>query len=355
MSTYYYAINAVGDYIFDNFPEDGKHLVAGFVHTKEPIKLTIGGEDHFARLGRKSNAYGTLYVLTTDAKFINRYKYFQELIDLSLIALGPMVNFQLDLIKGHSAQNEEFIHNVTSLNSYSIQDLFSLVPQRTLTENINKQSEIVKAIIADQPNVTVKTILNLIKYSLATKVEFSVFERTLKASASVQLTEHSIRSVLLSILQIFIDDFEKKKIEVSLASCDKILSIDYDSIFVSFYYLLENSLKYCCRDTKFKIQFKEESDGFSILFIMISIKIDDAELSKLTVKGYRSALAKKVHSSGHGIGMYRILKTLKLNNAEIEITPRVNEYSRTLKEIRYEANQFKVKFRGQQDWFKTLK
>lgn len=353
MTTYYYAINTSGDYVFDNFPEEIKHLATDFKANKNPFKVTIGGVERMARLGCKKNNFGTIYILTTEDKFINRYKYFLELIELSIIGLKPMVNFQIDLMKSHGEHNDEFIHNVTSLNSYSIQDLFSLIPQKTLTENISKQSEIVKNIITEQPNVAVKTLLNLIKYSLATKVEFSVFERTLKPHTTAQKTEHAIRSVILSILQIFIDDFEKNKIEVSLAACDKTLTIDYDSIFVSLYYILENSVKYCCPNTKYKIHFKEESDGFSISFIMISIKIEKAELDKLTIKGYRSILARKIYSTGHGIGMYRILKTLKLNNAELEITPRVNEYTRKIKDVEYEANQFRIKFRGQQDWFKT--
>ena len=301
-------------------------------------------------MGCKLNEFGSIYVLTTESKFINRKKFFNELLELSTISLKPIVNFQNDLINSHSQENEEFIHNVTSLNTYSIQDLFSLIPQNILTENINKQTQKVRDIIKDKPNVTANTLLNLIKYNLATKVEFSVFERTLKPSGFINKTAFPIRPIILSILQIFIQDFEKHRIEVSLVACEKSLNIDYDSLFVSLYYLMDNSIKYCCPKTDYKIIFKQEGNDFSILFIMISININDTDLPKITTRGFRSETAKKLNVEGNGIGMYRILKTLKINNADLIITPRCNSYTKEINRIEYEANEFKIKFRNQKDW-----
>jgi hypothetical protein len=145
-------------------------------------------------------------------------------------------------------------------------------------------------------------------------------------------------------------------IEVSLdagTASERRLEIDDDSLFVSLFYILENSLKYCCPNTKYKIIFKEEDDCFAILFIMISIRIEKNEVSKLSEPRYRSPLARKIHDSGKGIGMYRIVKTLHLNNAELEITPRINDYSRKIGDIPYEGNQFKILFKGQKDFFRT--
>ena len=353
MRTYYYAVRESGEYIFDNFPEDAKYLISGFKEKKDVFSITINGVEKQARMACKNNSYGKIYILTTETKFINRYKFFKQLVELSTVYIKPLVNFQNELIETHNELNEEFIHNVTSLNSYSIQELFSLIPQNTLTENINKQKEKIREILSEKPNITVDTLLNLIKYNLATKVEFSVFERTLKPCAVVQKQTHDIRTVVLSILQIFIDDFEKQNIEVSLSACDKLLSIDYDSLFVSLYYIFDNAVKYCCSNTKFKIFFSEEQDSFDIVIIMISIRIEPEQLKKLSTRGYRSAAARQLNERGHGIGMYRILKTLKLNNAKLIVNPRINDFTKQKKNIRYEANEFRIKFNGQQDWFKN--
>ncbi len=352
MSIFFYAEKADGDYIFDNFPQHLIPLITEFKESRSTIEVLMDGRKTEARIGKKNNSYGTIYVFTTEQKYVNRYKLFKELLALSVIALEPISCFQNQLIQKHSSDNQEFIHNVTSLNSYSIQSLFSLIPQNKLTGNINKQVEAVKDIIADKPIIASKTLLKLIKYSLATKVEFSVFERTMKLYQVSKKTDYPIREMILSILQIFMDDFEERKITVSLDACDRRISLDYDSLFVSFYYILDNAIKYCCRNTDFKIIFKEEDDCFAILIIMISVRIEDHEVEKLKVKGYRSNNVKSLNKEGNGIGMYRILKTLKFNDAILEITPRVNNFVRQIDEVRYEANQFKIKFIGQQDWFK---
>jgi len=350
MSTYYYAIDNNNQHLFDNFPNDFKYLIYEY-YNSEPFKIEINGVVVSARLGKNSNSYGTIYVFTTESKYINRLKLFRELLKMSVIGIEPMANCKQKIQDYHNSKNEEFIHNVTSLNTYSIQDLFSLIPQNILTENINKQNEIIKEIITEKPNVTANTLQNLIKYSLATKVEFSVFERTVKSSTYVQKEKHPIRQVILSILQIFISDFEDRKIEVSLDACERLLDIDYDSLFVSLYYLMDNSIKYCCPNTKYKIIFKEEDCEFSVLLIMISIKIEDYEIEKIKERKYRSERAKLLNEKGGGLGMYRIEKTLKLNDAYLKITPRVNNYTRTFKNIEYEANEFRVIFKNQKKWF----
>lgn len=356
MSTFYYALDRDEQYLFDNFPANLIYLTKPYSESQNILELNIDGQIKRARIGRRKNNYGTIYTLTTEDKFISRYKLFNELLDMSTISLGPISKFQESLVSNLNTKTEEFIHNIKSLNSYGIQDLFALIPQDTLSKNINKQNDIVKNITIEKPNVTVETLLNLIKYNLAMKVEFSVFERTQKASTFVQKISQPIRTILLSILQIFISDFDKKNIVVSLdagEASEKLLEVDYESLFVSFFYLLENSVKYCCPNTDYKIIFKEEKNCFAILFVMVSIPISGNEIKRLCDHGYRSDIARQINKDGKGIGMYRLTKTLKLNNAELEIIPRINTYTKKSGNVLYEGNQFKVKFIGQQDWFKS--
>lgn len=356
MSTFYYAHNLEGEYLFDNFPNNLNHLITNYKDSPTPIEVNLDGKILLARIGKKTNSHGTVYTLTTEPKYVNRIKLFKELVDFSIISLRSLTSFQESIVQTQTKITEELIHNITSLNTYSIQDLFALIPQKSLSENINTQKDIIKNSIAEKPNVTISTLQKLIKYNLAMKVEFSVFERTQKPNAVGKKISHSIRGLVLSILQIFIDDFEAKKIEVSLdagEASERRFEMDDDSLFVSLFYILENSLKYCCPNTKYKIIFKEESNCFSILFIMVSIRIENNEIEKLTQHGYRGKSAIEINAEGKGIGMYRITKTLKLNGAELEITPRINEYTKKIGNVVYEGNQFKIKFHGKQDWFKT--
>lgn len=348
--TFYYVRQLNGEYLFDNFPTELKHLALDFKECRNPFTITLGSKELKARIGLKRSFEFQVYVLTTETKFVNRLKLFRELVNSSSSFIKPLLSLQQDLNDKHEKTVEEFIHNATSLNTYSIQDLFFLIPHDRLIGNINKQKETIREIVKDKPNVTVDTLLKQIKYSLATKVEFSVFERTVKNISVLQKSEHSIRPVVLSILQIFISDFDKKNIQVHLGGTEKVLEIDFDSLFVSFYYIFDNAVKYCCPRTNFKIRFSEENDSFDIIITMVSIEIKESEKKLITQRNYRSEVAKKINEKGLGIGMYRIIKTLKFNNAKLEINPRAFAKTKDHKGVKYEGNEFRIIFSRQNKW-----
>ncbi len=351
MNTFHFATDNNEEIVLNNFPPELFDLIPTFTNKPSPIIVIIDSKKIKARVGVKSNSYGKLILLTTEDKYVKSFKKFKEFLNLSIISLESIINLKLETIKKQNKISEELIHNLTSLNTYNIQDLFALIPQELLTENINKQRDIIKNILVEKPNVTTNTLLQLIKYNLAMKVEFSVFEKTLEKYPSVQKNENLIRKIILSVLQIFITDFEKKKIEVFLSETNKLLLVDYDTLFVSLYYLFDNSLKYCSANSNLKIYFDEEEDCFSISLKMLSIRIEPNEIDKLCWKDYRSNNAKVLNTTGKGIGMFRIIKTLKLNNAILEIKPRISNHTRKSKQGLYEHNLFKIKFKGQQDWF----
>ncbi|WP_353146264.1 hypothetical protein [Chryseobacterium sp.] len=351
-NTFYYVKNKDSNYLLDNFPSDFKYLIHTDINSRNRIDLAFGKETIKARIGKHCCSDLEIIILTFDEKYTNRYKFFKELLDVSPLLITPILELQDSVTKQNQESYDEFVHNITSLNSYSIQNLFSLIPQELLSNNINKQKEIIKEIIKEKPNLTVDALLKQIKYSVATKVEFSAYESIVKNNNTLLKQKHKIHKVILSILQIFIDDFEKNKITVSLSASEKLLEIDYDSIFVSLYYIFDNALKYCCPNTDFKIILSEEPQSFDIIFKMVSVKIDDNEIDLLTERGYRSKTAKAVNTQGKGIGMYRIMKTLKYNNAELKITPNSFKFNKTTQNIEYQGNEFRVIFKNQNDWFK---
>lgn len=351
---YYYAIDIDGDWVFDNFPTEAVYLIKEFRDSEKLIQVQINNDLTRFRIGRKLSQHGTVYTLSSEERYIRSFKLFKELVDLSAVSLKSIIDFKKDAERKQNERTEEFTHNVTSLNSYSIQDIFALIPQDKLIGNINKQRELVKELIGKKPDESASTLLRLMKYTLAMKVEFSVYERTIKPFGGVQKIPQPIRPLVLSVLQIFMLDFESNSIEVSLDASDvsnKLLNVDYDSFFVSLFYILDNAVKYCCPKTRFKIIFEEEETCFSILFKMVSLKIESNEVEKLSIRGYRSYAATELNKKGQGIGMYRIQKTLKLNEAELEITPRYFDYPKQIKNTYYEGNLFKIKFKGQQSWF----
>lgn len=345
MNTYRLIIDSDSVIIHDDFPAELKSIISNLEIKSVKLEIKINGKILNSRGGFEKNENGSIYILTTEARYINSSKLFRELLKMSIVTLNSIVSFNKKLSLSQNEYVQDLIHNLTSLNTYNIQDLYSLIPQQILSDNINKQKDIIKSIVTEKPKITVNTLLKLIKYNSAMKVEFSVFEKTVLRNPNVQKIEYSIRNVILSILQIFIDDFEKKNIQVTVDANSTRLYIDYDILFVSLYYILDNSVKYCSKNTKFKVLFKEEKENlFLVIFDMISLRIEDDEVAKLCKKKFRAQSAQKLTDEGKGIGMHRVLKTLKLNNAGIKIIPRVSQVFKQKKDIKFEHNQFILEF-----------
>ncbi len=345
MNTYKLIVDINEKVIYGDFPSELKSLISKINCKSIKFDIPFKGRNQNARAGFKKNENGKIYILTTEIKYVKSSKLFSELLKMSVITLNSVVNFNRKLSLNQNEYVQELIHNLTSLNTYNIQDLYSLIPQQILSDNINKQKNVIKSIISEKPNITVDTLLKLIKYNSAMKVEFSVFEKTVMRNPNVQKIEFSIRNVILSILQIFIEDFEKRKIQVTVDACAKRLHIDYDILFVSLYYIFDNALKYCSENSSFKVIFKEKSENlFLVIFEMLSLRIEDNEINKICQKKFRAESAKLLTDEGKGIGMNRVLKTLKLNNAELEIIPRITTTSKTKNNLVFEHNQFIIKF-----------
>jgi hypothetical protein len=354
METFYHFINTTNEIIFSDFPQELTHLITSKEIKNHPITVTFIGKKTQCRFGYRTNKEGTLFICTFNKEFINNLKKFRGFFKISLASLESMNDFRKKIMNNQNKLTQELIHNLVSLNTHNIQGLYALIPQKLLNENVNKQNETVKRIIIEKPIITAETLLRQIKNNLALKVEFSVFEKTMKKYPKVEKEEDFIRPKVLSILQIFMLDFDEKKIEVRMGSCEKRLLFDFESLSVSLYYLFDNIVKYSCQRTILNISFVEETDSFTIHLDMSSLRIEPNEIDRLCENEYRSPTAQKLNSKGSGIGMFRLQKTLKLNNAVLEIIPRHHPTPPQKKgSYLYERNKFKIKFLDQQDWFKT--
>lgn len=344
MKTFIDLIDIEGKSILNNFPKELQVFLEKEIPKSEKIELTFNGKKTKARIGKQKNNYGEIVILSIEERYVNSNNLFYELFKITILSLENIVSFRNTFSLNQNEYVQDLIHNLTSLNTYNVQELESLIPSKVLTQNINTQKEVIKNIIAEKPIITANTLLKLIKYNYAMKVEFSVFEKTIMQNPKVQKQELSIKEIILSILQIFIDEFEQRNITVSIDNNDKRIHIDYEILFVSLFYILENAVKYCSKSSKFKILLKEEESYFYIIFDMLSLRIEDDEVSKLCLKKFRAKSAINYSEDGKGIGMSRVLKTLKLNNADIEIIPRVTDFSLKKGQFTYEHNQIKLKF-----------
>lgn len=302
--------------------------------------------DHKKRkIGLKSSKEGKTFLCTDSDKLLKSNRIFKEKLNIYHDVIEDSVKFKTQITDAVNKDITRLLHNLTSLNAHNIQEVYALVPQSLLTQNIRKQISTIKDYIYKNPNEAALTFLRIAKNNISIKTEFTVFKKLYESSPTLSIKNHPIRKVVLNVLHIFFQDFTDKDVHVRVEDFNDKLQIDYESVHVALYHLIDNATKYIHPGSQLYVNFKVIQNTVTLQFKMVSLEIKDFELKKILNEGYSGDYAKKSGNSGDGIGMSIITKLLALNNAELHIHKDVNPSKRVSENgLNYQVNSFDVLF-----------
>ena len=176
------------------------------------------------------------------------------------------------------------------------------------------------------------------------KSEFSIYRKLDRDdNADLEFKQYPIRIVLLNVLHTFFGDFTSKNIYVKVSDYYGKVYIDYETIQVALYHLIENSSKYTKTDSNIFIDFIEENQTAIMSIEMTSLYIPLNEREEIFLEGVSGVTAKKLGKSGDGIGMWRIKQMVELNKGEIEII--CGDEIENFRGIDFAKNIFKIKLK----------
>lgn len=336
--------------IYDSIPPSVADLV-DYKKSNHKIPLPFNGVFKDFRVGTAQNSKGRIVILTDEKKFVNSKGVFGEFLSINLLVLEAFGSLKNEISEKYNKQTTALVHNLIKLNAQNIQSIFSLVPNHALTKDSREQLKIVSDKIQKEVDSSAKTFLRVAKNNISMKVEFSVFDKLMEKQPRLTIEKHDVRKVVLSVLQIFFQDFQEREIDLQLSACESEVEFDFETINVCLYYLIENALKYCKPKSTLKIILTEEDMFFKICFDMISLQVLPGEESQLFNDGFCGRNALTSGKSGFGIGMYRAYKTLALNKATIEFKPRITPKNDYFEKYIYEHNLIELKFPFQKSWF----
>lgn len=297
--------------------------------------------------GKKRSHEGIVFLITTDKKHRN-VRQFNNLLITHERLIVPAKNTYQTIRKEAEQELDELKHNLVTLNTHNIQDIFLLIPEEELIKREGyEQIKFVEAIVKSKSEEVAKTLLQFSKNNIAIKTEFDVFDKLLTQQSNIQKDSISLRKIVIDIFYIFYQDLYEKNININIFESYQEVVIDEDSARVSFFYLIDNICKYIMPKKNLNIKFENRDGDFCVIFDMISLRIEKDEIDKIFLKGYRGKHVIGSSLPGKGIGMYRVKKALEINNAEIEIQP-TNSTKKFPKDgHEYCKNIFIVKFKGQ--------
>ncbi|HRP37951.1 MAG TPA: ATP-binding protein, partial [Candidatus Dojkabacteria bacterium] len=208
--------------------------------------------------------------------------------------------------------------------------------------NYQTQLEYIQKEIKKDTRKAALMFLRIAKHNIHMKTEFSIYRKLDRSDSSIELRPHTIQKVLMNVLHTFFIDFTNNGILVDVDNYYGKVQMDYETIQVALYHLIENASKYTKPNSRIKVQFIELEQSVEILFTMTSLFIEEEEIDKIFTEGYSGKEARNCEVNGDGIGMWRIKQMMHLNKGDISIirgTPKVISDGRG-----YAVNRVLLKF-----------
>ncbi len=252
-------------------------------------------------------------------------KNFKLLVAELLYAIPTLREARLELLseikEQSNARVNRVLHNIKNINAHLLQELYTFVPQELFTRKLGKTVNTVVELIKKKPKDAAIAFLRIAKLNSGLKAELSVYDKLLKDNPQLQFREYNIRDVVMLVLHEFFSDFHELGVYIAVEDCYKRISIDFESFRVALYHIVENASKYVLPNSIIEIKFNSNNESFYIVFIMQSFKLSSDDKDRIFEEGFSGSVAVKAGKSGHGIGMYRAKKLLKLNKANLIFNP----------------------------------
>ena len=344
MSTYIRLLNKDGGKIYDNLPSILEDHFKACKNHNELIEYSMITKKKM-RNGFIITEFGTAYLISDELELVDRPRYFMEKLRVYSEHLKEINLIKEDLRTVIQTDSRRLVHNITSINAHIIQEIYLLVPEEKLSSNYREILEIIKEYLANDTDAAASAYLRIAKNSIAMKAEFTVFKKLYGEKPILQKQHHDIRKVLLHVLHVFFQDFKELDVRVQVGDKGKLLMIDFETVRVALYHLIDNTAKYIYPDTDFRIRFLDEPNKFIVAFDMISMEIKRHELENIYKDGVSGENAKQTKKNGDGLGIPIICNILKLHNAEIIIHPDQHPpIHRRLNGVNYVRNLFEIVF-----------
>lgn len=313
-----------------------KNVTNGYAH------IACINDNVNKRIAYYKNSFGSIFCCSPDSKTTKLFKIQVEGLYMSI---KPLCELHSKIVEESSSRAsvetisriDRVVHNLRSINAHSIQELYSIIPQEKLTNNIKETAnEVKKYIIADTQRAAI-TFLKIAKLNNSVKAEFSVYDKLLKGNPKLDFRLHNTRDIVMIVLYPFFLDFNEINVRIDVQDYYDKTKVDFESFQVAIYHIIENASKYIMPNSSASVSFRNTPKEHIISFEMCSLYISPDEEQMIFDEGYSGDLAKKIGKAGTGIGMYRASRLMKLNQGELSFE--AGEIINTIDGIHYANNK----------------
>lgn len=280
----------------------------------------------------------TLIIVTSKKRPIS-----QKMIDIYYDILLNVISNIEESTQKIKNDTRRILHNIISLNSINNQVFDSIFSPEDL-ENLSHKKilDYMGKVITSNHKLTARSILKINKNSNEIKYELDSFKYLMNPNSELRKSKQNIHKVTKRVLDTFFVDFLDANITVNLTTKDNKTienTLNFDCLRYAIYNLFDNALKYCQKNSTLDVIITDNKTFISIEFSMFSHIINDNEVDKIFLEGFRGKSANLFRTKGDGIGLSMTKNLLNRINASITLQ---RKEKITDKSIDYQKNIFTI-------------
>lgn len=279
--------------------------------------VLVNVDNKKARAARLTSGIYHVIAISTDPDYIKSKKKLDAAAEMILSAA-----YTLDSsYKRSEDRTRRLIHNLKSLTAKIGQEVFYIAQQDLMINSPRDMVKYVKQEILENSDDAAKGLVEILKHHAAQKAEYSAFEKLTGKAAGGLPERHDIHRVLMNVFYLFFGDFIKKKVKAEVERTRLQALIDYESIHVCIYYMVENASKYIRHGSSFNVTTAVDNNFVVVRFSMESLEILPEEVDKIFDEGFsgKKAIESKLH--GAGIGLYMARAMAQMNGGTLTVVP----------------------------------
>lgn len=295
------------------------------------------------RRGKKVVNTGTVFLCTADEDMVKSKRVFNRTIDAYAEMIAGLGEIQRQAAEDAREEGRRLVHNLTTLNSHIIQEIYNIVPQDELAGTPNQQISLIARAISASPPAVAQAALRILKNAVAARTEMQVVRRFRTIpQLPPQLRPHKIHKVIKNVLITFFQESQDRELYWNLRTTGERIMVDYELVSAALYRFFENCVKYCAPGSTVDIAFEAIDNRLDVVMEMSSLPVVPGEEARIFDEGVSGAMAKKYNLSGSGLGLSIVRQLLEVNSATVSV--HAGTRVEVIRGIEYAPNRFTFSF-----------
>lgn len=295
------------------------------------------------RRGLKTVPNGVVFFCTSNADMLNSKRVFSRTLDSYAAMIAGLAEVQRLATDEGREESRRLVHNLTTLNSHIIQEIYNIVPQDDLAGTPNQQIDLIAKAISVNPLATAQAALKILKNAIAARNEMQIVRRfRTTPQLPPQLKPHMIHKIIKNVLITFFQEALERELYWNLRATGERVWMDYELVSAALYRLFENCVKYCAPTSTIDIGFESSESCLNVVLEMKSLPILSGEETKIFEEGFSGSMAKKHSLNGSGIGLSIVRQLLEVNDASITVS--AGTRLQIIQGVEYAPNRFTLTF-----------